>query len=87
MAAVAAVARALGLPGLLGPAGRMRDVALALIIARVIKPGSKLATTSWWADTTLAEDLGVAGASTDEVHAAMDWLAARQDAKTPSNKR
>jgi len=80
VAAVAAVARALGLPGLLGPAGRMRDVALALIIARVIKPGSKLATTSWWADTTLAEDLGVAGASTDEVYAAMDWLAARQDA-------
>jgi len=79
VAAVAAQATALGLPGLLGPAGRMRDVAFALIIARVIKPGSKLATTSWWADTTLAGDLGVAGAGTDEVYAAMDWLAARQD--------
>jgi len=79
VAAVAAVATALGLPALLGPAGRMRDVAFALIIARVIKPGSKLATTSWWADTTLAGDLGVAGAGTDEVYAAMDWLAARQD--------
>jgi hypothetical protein len=33
----------------------------------------------WWADTTLAEDLGVAGATTDEVYAAMDWLAGRQD--------
>ncbi len=79
VAAVSAQATALGLPGLLGPAGRRRDVAFALIIARVIKPGSKLATTSWWADTTLAEDLGVAGAGIDEVYAAMDWLAARQD--------
>jgi hypothetical protein len=79
VAAVAAQAKALGLPALLGPAGRARDLALALIIARVVRPGSKLATTSWWADTTLAEDLGVAGASTDEVYAAMDWLAGRQD--------
>ncbi len=79
VAAVTAQARALGLPALLGPAGRMRDLALALIIARVIKPGSKLATTAWWADTTLAEDLGVVGAGTDEVYAAMDWLAGRQD--------
>jgi len=79
VAAVTAQATALGLPGLLGPAGRRRDVAFALIIARVIKPGSKLATTSWWADTTLAEDLGVAGAGIDEVYAAMDWLGRRQD--------
>ncbi len=79
LAAVAAQAKALGLPALLGPAGRHRDLALALIIARVVRPGSKLATTSWWADTTLAQDLGVAGASTDEVYAAMDWLATRQD--------
>jgi len=79
VAAVHAQAKALGLPALLGPAGRHRDLALALIIARVVRPGSKLATTSWWADTTLAQDLGVAGASTDEVYAAMDWLATRQD--------
>ena len=32
-----------------------------------------------WADTTLGVDLDVAGASTDEVYAAMDWLLARQD--------
>jgi hypothetical protein len=50
-----------------------------LIVARVCRPGSKLATTRWWADTTLAHDLGVAEASTDEVYAAMDWLVARQD--------
>jgi len=70
--AVAVAARRWVRRGLLGPAGRMRDVTFALIITRVIKPGSKLATTSWWADTTLAEDLGVAGASIDEVYAAMD---------------
>jgi len=80
VAAVHAQAKALGLPGLLGPAGRDRDIALALIIARVCRPASKLATTRWWTDTTLADDLGVADASTDEVYAAMDWLAGRQEA-------
>jgi hypothetical protein len=79
VAAVHAQAKALGLPGLLGPAGRERDIALALIIARVCRPGSKLATTRWWTDTTLADDLGVVDATTDEVYAAMDWLVARQD--------
>jgi hypothetical protein len=34
VAAVHAQAKALGLPGLLGPAGRDRDIALALIIAQ-----------------------------------------------------
>jgi Transposase DDE domain len=80
VAAVHAQAKALGLPALLGPAGRERDIALALIIARVCRPGSKLATTRWWADTTLADDLGVADATTDEVYAAMDWLVRRQEA-------
>jgi len=80
VAAVYAKAKALGLPALLGPAGRDRDLALALVIARVCRPGSKLATTRWWADTTMATDLGVAEATTDEVYAAMDWLAGRQDA-------
>ena len=79
VAAVMAQANALGLAGLLGPPGRMRDLALALVVARVCRPGSKLATTRWWADTTLAADLGVAEASTDEVYAAMDWLAGRQE--------
>jgi len=80
VAAVWAHARALGLPGLLGPAGRQRDLALALIISRVVRPASKLATLAWWDDTTLGCDLGVAGASTDEIYAAMDWLVLRQDA-------
>ena len=37
VAAVHAQAKALGLPALLGPAGRERDIALALIIARVCR--------------------------------------------------
>jgi hypothetical protein len=80
VAAVHAAAVKLGLPALLGPAGRPRDLALALIISRVAAPASKLSTLTWWADTTLGADLGVAGASTDDIYAAMDWLEHRQDA-------
>src|SRR5579862_4050672 len=80
VAAVHAMAAKLGLPALLGPAGRARDLALALIISRVVNPGSKLSTLTWWADTTLGGDLGVADASTDDIYAAMDWLEDRQDA-------
>jgi len=79
VAAVHATAKKLGLPALLGPPGRQRDLALALVISRVVKPGSKLSTRTWWADTTLGADLGVAEASTDDIYAAMDWLAGRQD--------
>jgi hypothetical protein len=80
VAAVHAMAATLGLPALLGPAGRQRDLALALIISRVVQPGSKLSTRTWWNDATLGADLGVAGASTDDIYAAMDWLEHRQDA-------
>ena len=80
VAAVYAMATKLGLPALLGPAGRHRDLALALIISRVVKPASKLATLTWWADSTLGADLGVAEAGTDDIYAAMDWLEGRQDA-------
>ena len=79
VAAVAAMAHTLGMPALLGPACRERDLAYALIISRVVHPGSKLSTKTWWADTTLGEDLDVAAASTDEIYAAMDWLVGRQD--------
>ncbi|HLN66079.1 MAG TPA: IS1634 family transposase [Streptosporangiaceae bacterium] len=79
-AAVHAIAAKLGLPAVLGPAGPHRDLAMALIISRVIRPGSKLSTLTWWADTTLGTDLGVADASTDDIYAAMDWLEHRQDA-------
>jgi hypothetical protein len=80
VAAVHAMAAKLGLRALLGPACRQRDLALALVISRVVAPASKLSTSTWWADTTLGADLGVADASTDEVYAAMDWLTGRQDA-------
>jgi len=80
VAAVWAQARALDLPALLGPAGRHRDLAMGLVVARVLKPGSKLATAGWWADTTLGADLDINDAGTDEVYAAMDWLGSRQDA-------
>jgi hypothetical protein len=80
VAAVHAMAAKLELPALLGPAGRQRDLALALIISRVVRPGSKLSTLTWWDDTTLGADLGVAEASTDDIYAAMDWLEHRQDA-------
>jgi hypothetical protein len=80
VALVAAQAARLGLPGLLGPPCRERDLAHALIISRVVRPRPKSATLPWWGDVTLGPDLGVADASRDEVYAAMDWLHARQDA-------
>ena len=78
-AAVHAMARTLGFPALLGPPGPHRDLALALVISRVLRPASKLSTAGWWDDVTLGPDLGAAGASTDEIYAAMDWLVSRQD--------
>jgi hypothetical protein len=80
VAAAYAMAAKLGLPALLGPAGRHRDLALALVISRVVHPGSKLSTLAWWGDVTLGADLGVADATTDEAYAAMDWLQGRQEA-------
>jgi hypothetical protein len=79
VALVMAQAKALRLAALLGPAGRQRDLALALIVSRVVRPATKLSTAGWWGDTTLGLDLGVADASTDEVYAAMDWLLSQQD--------
>src|SRR5260370_36137332 len=74
------MASRLGLKSLLGPDCPERDLAYGLIIARAVAPASELATTRWWADTTLGTDLGIDGAGTDEVYAAMDWLLSRQDA-------
>ena len=79
VAAVAAMAAQLGLPALLGPPCRQRDLAYALVCSRVVRPASKLSTLGWWADTSLGEDLNVASVSTDEIYAAMDWLVDRQD--------
>jgi Transposase DDE domain len=79
VAAVAAMAHKLGLAGLVGPACRARDLVIALIISRVVRPKPKLSTLAWWQNTTLGVDLGVAEASTGEIYAAMDWLVGRQD--------
>ena len=79
VAAVAVQARALGFPELLGPACKERDIAYALVLSRVVRPKPKLATVSWWKDTTLYEDLDLEEVTTDEAYAAMDWLYERQD--------
>lgn len=80
LAAITGVAHRLGFPELLGPASRERDLACALICARVARPGSKAATARWWAHTTLGVDLGLERASPDDCYRAMDWLLARQGA-------
>jgi hypothetical protein len=79
VALVHAMATRLGLPALLGPPCRERDLAYALIVSRVVRPKPKLSTLAWWHDVSLGPDLGVATASRNEVYAAMDWLAGRQD--------
>ena len=79
VALVHAAARQLGLPELLGPACRERDLAYELIISRVVAPKPKLATLAWWGDVTLGADLGIADAPRDDVYGAMDWLLERQD--------
>jgi hypothetical protein len=62
------------------PACPQRDLAVALVISRIVAPSSKLSTLAWWSDTTLGADLGLEDATTDQVYAAMDWLQGRQDA-------
>ena len=57
---------------------------LAMIVARVLEPGSKLATArSLAADAardSLADTLGLQDCDEDDLYAAMDWLLKRQDA-------
>ena len=70
--------RRLGLDTLLAPKrSRARDLVLALIAERLIRPCSKLATTRLWSTTTLGETLGVRDADVDEVYHALDRLLAR----------
>lgn len=59
---------------------RQADLVIGMIAARVLAPHTKLATTRWWQTRTLAEDLGVADATEDELYTAMDWLLERQGA-------
>ena len=59
-----------------------RERAIALIVARILAPGSKLATAPGLAADTardsLAEMLGIETVDEDELYAAMDWLLERQ---------
>ena len=61
-----------------------RERALALIAARILDPGSKLATARGLAADTardsLAGELGLGKVGEDDLYAAMDWLLQRQDA-------
>lgn len=58
---------------------RQRDLVVAVVAARILQPDSKLATTRWWSNTTLPEDLGVSDADEDELYTSMDWLLDRQE--------
>ena len=79
VAAVLGTARTLGLPELLDRRpSRERDLALALITARVLAPASKLATARMLEGSTLAADLGLVDADEDALYGAMDWLLERQ---------
>lgn len=77
--AVLGALRRLGLDCLLASQpSRQRDLALAMIVGRLLDPCSKLATTRLWHTSTLAEELNVADATEDDLYQAMDWLLARQ---------
>jgi hypothetical protein len=58
---------------------RERDLVLAMVVQRAICPASKLGTIRALGQSTLADQLGVAGADEDDLYAAMDWLYERQE--------
>ena len=85
VAAVLATVRKLALPALLARSpGRLRDLVLALLVARVIDAQSKLATaralTPESAVSTLGEMLDLGTVDPKELYTAMDWLVERQSA-------
>jgi transposase len=61
---------------------RERDVVVAMIVARILSPGSKLATARCLreetASSSLALQLAIADVEDRELYEAMDWLLARQ---------
>jgi hypothetical protein len=84
VAAVLGTVRQLGLDELIDPVpSRHRDLVMAMAVAQVIAPGSKLAIARGLRDATaassLGEVLGLGSCDEDDLYAAMDWLAARQD--------
>ena len=85
VAAVLGTARRLGIEELIDARpSRRRDLVLAMLIAQVIAPGSKLATArglrTETATSSLGEVLGVSGCDEDDLYAAMDWALTHQEA-------
>jgi hypothetical protein len=84
VAAVLGTLRKVGLDHLLGSRpSPVRSLAIAMVIARIIAPASKLATVRDLQEQTrtssLALELGLEGdLSEDDLYKAMDWLLARQ---------
>ncbi len=83
VAAVLGTLRKIGLDRLLGPAGnRCRDLVIAMIVARLLAPVSKLATAKAidpaTAACSLGAVLGLGDVDEDELYAALDWLLERQ---------
>jgi transposase len=80
VAAVLGVLGELDLERLLGRERcRERDLCVAMIVQQVLRPGSKLAHTRRYSQTTLAEELELGEASEAELLSAMDWLLQRQE--------
>jgi hypothetical protein len=84
VAAVLGTARRLGIEELLDAAGsRRRNLVLAMLVAQVIDPGSKLAVArglrAETASSSLGQVLGVTGCDEDDLYAAMDWVLERKD--------
>jgi len=85
VAAALGTARKIGLDRLLGPDGnRCRDLVLALLVNRLLEPGSKLAAARALspdtASSSLGQQLGLGPVDEDELYTALDWLAVRQPA-------
>ena len=83
VAAVLGTLRKLRLERLIAPQpSPERDRVLAMIVARVLDPGSELATARNLAEATagdsLAEALALGAVDQNELYAAMDWLLTRQ---------
>ena len=83
VAATLGTLRKLELETLIHPRpSRRRDLVVAMIIARIIDPKSKLATAQGLSRAsltdTLADGLDIAGTDANELYGAMDWLLARQ---------
>jgi len=57
---------------------RERDLVLAMIAQRILRPGSKLESAALFADTTLADDFNVTPCDENDLYAAMDWVLDRQ---------